>query len=351
MKEIFARKLFTARKMAGLSTPEVAEKANLSKQAISKFEKGLMSPTSTTLLSLSDALNVSPDYFLKDEPNGMILEKIKFREEQKIDDKDEIERLKIFTISLLERYLEIENIAEDEIIFKNPVEDIKIRENKDVDKAVHIIRKKWKIGNSPIRNVCDFLEKQGVKLIEVKSSISFEGFSTYAGQIPVIVINVNIEETTRRRFTALHEFGHLILAIDEDLNYSQIEKLCNYFAGALILPNEIIIETFSGRNHILVNDLIELKETYGISIQAILFSGIKLGLWNGRIFEQWEQLNQNGGISSGKYVEDERPKRFKSLILFCLKEEKITLSKAASLMNKSIDEVLQLDKNELSFKK
>jgi Zn-dependent peptidase ImmA (M78 family)/DNA-binding XRE family transcriptional regulator len=350
MKEQFARKLFTARKIAGLSTPELAEKVNLSKQSISKYETGLMLPSSATVEALAEVLNVSIDYFFTNEPNESILKHLKFREEFK-HDQDEIEKIKRQTISILEKYLEAENIAEQEISFKNPIEDIKIRENKDVDKAVHIIRKKWKIGNAPIKNVCDFLEKQGIKVIEVKSSVYFEGFSTYAGQIPVIVININIEETTRRRFTTLHELGHLILEIDEDLNYNQVEKLCNYFAGILILPNEIIFETFSGRSHILVKDLITLKETYGISIQAIFFSGVKLGLWSNRIFEQWEQLNQNGGISTGKYLEEERPKRFKTLILFCLKEGKITLSKAASLMNKSIDEVLQIDKSELSFKK
>ncbi len=64
----FGERLRAARAMAGLSQEELSARmgGKVTKQAISKYEKGLMMPeASTTLIALSDALAVSVDYFFR----------------------------------------------------------------------------------------------------------------------------------------------------------------------------------------------------------------------------------------------------------------------------------------------
>lgn len=63
-KKHFGTRLRMARKMRGLSQQQLADKLNISKQAVSKFERGLMFPIHW--LSFSRALDVKPDFFLRE---------------------------------------------------------------------------------------------------------------------------------------------------------------------------------------------------------------------------------------------------------------------------------------------
>ena len=84
MKEIFSKRLKSARVLASLSQDQLVEKMEnvVSKNAISKYEKGEMMADSTVLLALSKALNVKPDYFFR--PFTVEIEKVEFRKKQKI---------------------------------------------------------------------------------------------------------------------------------------------------------------------------------------------------------------------------------------------------------------------------
>ena len=60
-------RLKLARKYAGLSMQELADALDnkISKQALGKYELGLMNPSSDVLLSISKVLKLKPDYFTK----------------------------------------------------------------------------------------------------------------------------------------------------------------------------------------------------------------------------------------------------------------------------------------------
>lgn len=63
----FADKLLTLRKGAGWSQEQLAEKLNISRQAVSRWESGTAMPDAANLLSLSDLFDVSVDQLLRDE--------------------------------------------------------------------------------------------------------------------------------------------------------------------------------------------------------------------------------------------------------------------------------------------
>lgn len=77
----------------------------------------------------------------------------------------------------------------------------------------------------------------------------------------------------RQLFTVAHEIGHIILQGDQKdyIDYRREnssdtkEKEANYFAGCLLMPDEI----FSYQWKLLNGDLNKLSEIFGVSIPAI----------------------------------------------------------------------------------
>jgi len=63
----FADKVLALRKKAGLSQEELAEKLEVSRQAISRWEMGLAMPDASNLLQLSKLFRVTVDYLINDE--------------------------------------------------------------------------------------------------------------------------------------------------------------------------------------------------------------------------------------------------------------------------------------------
>ena len=63
---IFADKLIDLRKKNGWSQEELAEKLNVSRQAVSKWEGAQSIPDMTRIIQLSELFGVSTDYLLKD---------------------------------------------------------------------------------------------------------------------------------------------------------------------------------------------------------------------------------------------------------------------------------------------
>lgn len=340
MKEIFSKRLRNARMMAALSQDELVEKmgAIVSKMAISKYEKGRMMADGKVLLALAKALNVKSDYFFR--PFTVGIDRIEFRKKQRLGRK-EINAIKQSVTDVLERYLEIEQFLNIESAFVNPLNDIRINSLADVEKAASTVRARWNLGLDALPNVIDLLEYHEMKVIEVDAPGEFDGLSGWAeGNIPLIVINKNIT-VERKRLTALHELGHLILNIDDGFSEKEVEKICYLFAGAMLLPESTFkAEVGEHRSHFNVPELIAIKETYGISIQAIMARAKDLGIIADIQyinFRKWIASNRaENGL--GCYPGPERATRFHQLIFRAASEEVISLSKAANLSNQKLSE-------------
>ena len=62
----FHEKLYAVRKKAGMTQNDLAEKMNVSRQAVSRWEMGTAMPDVENLVAMSDLFGVSLDYLLKD---------------------------------------------------------------------------------------------------------------------------------------------------------------------------------------------------------------------------------------------------------------------------------------------
>lgn len=343
MNQLFAERFKSARLMNGFSLQDLSDNLGnkITRQALHKYEKGEVMPDSEMLDILCEVLKVRPDYFSRE--TIIELGTISFRKLQRFPPKDQnciIER----TREVLSRYLELEEILGLKKTFLHPAPGIKITSPEDIEEFAYRIRDKWKLGNGPIINVAELLEENNIKVLELDTKEGFDGMQTWINEkdIPVIVLNVcKLKSNDRKRVTAFHELGHLLLPL-EGIDEKLAERYCHRFAGAMLLPKEVILnEIGRKRNRISIQELGFLKQQYGISIQAIIFRLGDLGVITESYKKYYFQyINQMGWKVEEPYPYEgkETSNRFEQLIYRALAEDIISMSKAASLKNMKLAE-------------
>ncbi|MEQ8560731.1 MAG: XRE family transcriptional regulator [Cyclobacteriaceae bacterium] len=334
----FAENLNYLRINRGISQGELAERISVSEKTIMRYESGNFNPKMNIVVSLADALNVRVDDFFNDnlsQESMMDGFKIKgvtecfsdlnYREGFKIPETLS-HSIKEQTVDRLLKIKELYDLLNVNVKFNNPLEKQKpVKSKEDAQKAAIKVRKKWNIGNSPILSVVTTLENQGINVIELEAPEEFEGLSAYVNDIPIIVLNKAIKEKTRRRFTALHELGHLILTIHDDLDVNAIERICDAFAATMLIPKELLIlELGEKRSRLSQNELKSLKEKYGISVKAIL-----VGAAYSKIID-WEEYHErkNDLVGLGEYEGKEQATKFHQLVYRGIVEGQISQGKA-----------------------
>ena len=121
--EIFAARLKNARVMKGYSMDDLVSAMgnNISKMAISKYEKNQISPNSTVVISLAKALNQPIDYFFR--PFTLQIESIKFRKKSSKFSAKQENMIKEQIADLIERYINIEEICNASVNFSSPIKN------------------------------------------------------------------------------------------------------------------------------------------------------------------------------------------------------------------------------------
>ena len=340
--EIFSTRLKLARKMAGMSLQDLSDALNnkVTKQSLSKYEQGEMNPTSEVLLAIANVLNLKPDYFLRKKKLEM--GKILFRKRAALSKKDE-EAVTEKVRDYVERYIELEDILNISNYFENPVKDFKIEKKEDVRMAAEKLRLDWNLGDNPIPNLVEMLELRGIKVLLIDDVEALDGMAVFtSGGIPVVVVNKMGKPIERLRFTIIHELAHLLLdlSILED-NDKLVEEWCHFFSSCFLLPAKMLLKMIGGekRNYIYINELIKIKEYYGISIRAIVHRLKYMKVITDSYYQRWviymsKQYGQKN--EPGEYKGEEVSKIFDLLIARGLSEGIISLSKAAALCNTDI---------------
>ena len=344
MNKIFAYRLKTARKMKGFSMQYLADMIGISKNMISKYENGKSIPDSPKLIALANILNVKPDYFFR--PIDVSLETIKFRKKAKFS-KNKVESIKAKIVDKMENYLAVENILNIKSGFSNPLAKFSINYINDAEDATQKLREKWQIGNDPIHNIISLLEVNEIKVVEIDEPDTklFDGLSAFINDtFPVIVINSNFP-IERKRFTLLHELGHLLLNFPADISKKEEERICDRFAGAMLLPKKIIFKEIGMmRERISINELMNFQKRFGISIPAQIYRLADLGVISEYKKKQF-YISRNKSIDFKRMVDEPRfdgsefSERFDRLVYKALSQEIITISKAAALLNTDISEI------------
>lgn len=344
MKEIVSQKLKNARALKGFSQQELANMIGVSKQMISKYEKGESLPTSTTLLKLKKHLNVPMSYFFKS--SKIELGVLNFRKKSSFSNKKQELLAQLIKLKL-ENYLEIEDLLQINYSFKNSIENESVNSIEDIEKLVLSLRKEWEIGLDPIHNIIQLLEDNEIKVVELYDvEDTFDGLATFVNdKFLVIVVNGNFP-VERKRFTLLHELGHLLLNLPEcDLKTE--ENYCNKFASEFLFPKRLVVKEFGVKREIIsLNELIQVQKKYGMSIQAIVYRLVDAGVFSeNKKTEFYKKINFNSSlkreVNLTRFQTPEKSNRFEQLVYRALSQEIISISKASSLLNQDINSLIE----------
>ena len=344
---MIGQRLRVSRAAAGLSLRALATEIGnrVTAQSIGKYERNEAMPGSGVLIALADALGVSVDYLVGDQ--DMVLESVEFRKKT-ITSKKEEAQVEAKVLHLLERYLTVEELLHLPSIEWNRPREAPFPVARDVaeaDRAARSLRDHWCLGTDPIPNLFELLEEQGIKVLAVElpkvDGLTARVRRTGKDAVPVIVVNRK-DWRERQCFTLAHELGHLVMDVAPRLDE---ERAAHRFAGAFLMPAEALwAKIGKRRSSVGLAELIEVKQLFGASVQAVTYRCKDLGIFSETLFRRLFDRFARFGWRTHPYeepraVEGEEPKRFERLTLRALAEGAVSEARAAELLGLSVCEL------------
>lgn len=347
--EVFAKRLRQARILKKISMDQLVSMIGniVTKQAISKYESGKMMPNSSVAIALATALDVEPEYFFRGFSFDVNKFQVSFRKKSGTSAKD-INALKVQIQDEIERYLEVEELLGKESydIMQWNGDGNTVCTPEQMRKLASDVREHWDLGNDAIGNVQDTLESKGIKVISTEAPKGFDGVSGIVnGKEYIIVLNKHQEHVERRRFTGMHELGHLLFndRFAPELTQHEKERLCDAFASEMLLPTVALRQMFSCGEKISASELRQIQLIYGISIDAIMHKLNEIGIISDSRYKTY-CIRKNKDADLKKFVEtscykENLSNKFETMVYAAAAKELITTSKAASLLHSTVSTV------------
>lgn len=197
---------------------------------------------------------------------------------------------------------------------------------------------------SPISNIIELLEEHKIKVIEIDAPESFDGLSGFAGkERPFIILNKHFPPE-RKRFTALHELGHLLLNITPVLPVKERENLCNRFANEILISESMFRNLIGDyRKDISLKELADIQCQFGISIDALMYKAKELNIiTDSRLKTFYVKKSKRPefkqAVEMSRFPE-ECSSRFERLAYRALASEIISFSKASELLKQPVHQL------------
>jgi Zn-dependent peptidase ImmA (M78 family)/transcriptional regulator with XRE-family HTH domain len=329
-----------ARKASGLSLRALAEKAGVTAMAISKYENNQSTPSSDVLLALAKALGVRVEYFFRQA--AVKLEHVEYRHFPGMPEKEK-GKIEAYVQDQAERWVELEAFVPTpwSVPFNVP-ENLppQINNYDEIEEVAVSVREAWNLGLNPVPDLTDTFESYGIIVFAagLDAEQQCDGLAAKANGKPVIVVNKD-RPGDRQRFTLAHELGHLVLK-GRLVKGLHVEMACNRFAGAFLVPKEMVFKALGQRRTWLEpQELALLKAEYGLSMGGWTYRARDLGilpqihmrsLWNHFHEHGWDKKEPD------PQYPQEKTRLFKQLIYRALAEDLIGESKAAEMLGMSL---------------
>jgi Zn-dependent peptidase ImmA (M78 family)/transcriptional regulator with XRE-family HTH domain len=275
------RKLAQARQMLAITRAELARRAGVSAASISQYESGTTRPRAATLAQLSLVLNV-PLAFLTESRTGTPLPTVDtsfFRSLRRTSQRDR-ERATAYAGLLAQLVAEIERRVALPAFTPTPDLALDPDEDSDAAEAAAVrIRTLWQLGSEPLGHAVRLIERHGVIVARLPlSSSDVDAFSWANGPRPLVLLGDEKRDFERSRFDVCHELAHILLhSADPEPAHPRMERQAHRFAGAMLIPAEALTDEWP-RGRWDWNQLVRIKEHWGISVGAQLLRGRNLNL-------------------------------------------------------------------------
>lgn len=337
---MIADRIRQARLAAGLTLGALGEQVGVSHTAIQKYEKGLVTPSSSQLLKLARACGIRTEYFFR--AHSVDLLQPEFRKLSTFG-KTAQDALKIKVTELVEKRVELLGSFPE-----SPLPKFRAPENlpdqilslDDIEAFSEGVRTAWQLGMNPIADLTDTLEGLGLLVIVVdEENPGFSGLTATARtddgrEYPVVAVS-NRWPGDRQRFTLAHELGHLLLPgrLADDVNE---EKACDRFAGSFLVPRIAVYQLLGQQRHAIEwQELNVLKREFGLSMAGWLQRAKQCGVITEHThLAMFKRFSAKGWrkCEPGEPLPNEFPQLFHQLVYRALAEQFIAESKAAELL-------------------
>ncbi|GAA2188700.1 helix-turn-helix domain-containing protein [Micromonospora lupini] len=227
-----------ARLGAGLSQAELGSQLGLDRTMIAKIESGVRRVDALELIRLAAALAVPIDHLLERRP-AVISRRAELLTED--NDSDVARRSQRLEIALASWLRDVRQLLDAGTL--TPAAPLRyegpVASDEDARTAARWLRDLHSMGTAPIDSLMDLCERSGQYVLV--SDLPGEGASLVDGELAVSVVSIE-GNPGRRRATAAHELGHLVLgdeyASDLAVHMSRADRegLINAFAAELLLP-------------------------------------------------------------------------------------------------------------------
>lgn len=274
-------RLTLARQLSGRRKNELAEDIGKSATAVAAWESGAKRPSAATVAQLAMALKVSPEFFTVRASQAVLSTEPHFRSLRNTSQVSRYQaaaygKLAVDVAAGLERYVEFP----DPDIPEHPLAP-DVNDSEGAAYAATQLRKDWALGSGPVGHLVRLLENHGVLVVfspPRSASIEIDAYSFGSSLRPVVILNPAKDDYYRQRFDAAHELGHLVMHADAEPGSRIVEDQAHQFAAELLMPAaEIGPRLPSAMKGDAWRVLRQLKEQWGVSMQALLYRARQLG--------------------------------------------------------------------------
>ncbi|GMV83384.1 MAG: hypothetical protein AMXMBFR7_45680 [Planctomycetota bacterium] len=371
--EVIAPNIRRLRQRSGKSQAEIASRCGMSLSAFRRIEAGEVVPRVDTLQALAEGFEVQLQDLLAP---AFQLERVRFRAKKQLKCREQV----LTDMSRwLQDYCGLEDLL-DETQERDSLKKIPVPERPDLlkraeDAAEHARKAFGLREGDPIRDICGLLEDKGVKVYSMQvHSDDFFGLSVAEKDTgPAIAVNtwdrISVE---RWIFSAAHELGHLILHLSafksEETEENENEELqANHFASCFLMPRRAFEKEWSETYGLpFIERVYKVKHIFRVSYKTVLY---RLDQMDSRGTNYWPKFyaayQRMNGTKLAKHAEpasvpesaymksmpaSRRPEepeniqhgfvqdRLYRLVRKAIEDGKITRSRAAEILRKTLDE-------------
>jgi len=326
----------------GMTQAELASATGdlVSKQMISRYERDQSQPSPKVLRGLAEALEVKTADLFRQPPAEIEFEayrrfsRLGKRKQRQIERMVERELEKRIRLQDVLGQLREEPIPADEWPVSTP---------EDAEKAAEELRDRWELGRAPIASITEVLEDQRIHVIDVTGFDDFDGLSALAcdgGDILAAAVVYHGERPgERQRLSLAHELAHIVLDVEESEDFDEEDAAYRMGAAFLAPKKPLIRDVGKRRESLQLQELLLLKEEYGMSIQALLYRLKDLGVITDHHHRQWSiHINKMGWRKSEpEELSPEEPKWLRRSVYRAYSEGLISEEEAERLIEESPD--------------
>jgi len=351
-EEIISLNIKRIRTSRGMTSAAVAEAAGISRQAFSNIENNkTKEPRVSNLQAIAEVFNIQIVDLFSEPPQ---LSNVRFRSNsiKTQKDKSKKEQYLIEAAYWLKDFNFLQSVLDDKKAYKlKSVSALKIESSIPIE-AAKLTRKSLCLkDNEPIGDITGLLESAGIKIklcsFDLKNFFGFS-ISKFDGG-PAIIVNSNKDITIERQiFTVAHELGHLILhpaaynqKVTEESKREESEA--DIFASYFLMPQSVFEKKLKESYGLgFIDRVFHLKRFFGVSYLTVLYRLSDMGISDysnlvmkfRAIFKNTRKTSLDSRkepypLEKPDFVED----YLKSLVRKSLDKDKITVSRAAEILN------------------